>query len=137
MKLLPHFETWILIFVTAMVSGAVSGLYLKLFNLAPPVSIHVIHLPVFMGMLAVLMIRIKDAFFGALVSIPFLLLAALSLISFTWSLNPMFTLREAMIGLIIGLYFGCVAWSYSWPKIIDVVWLSMFSMGLISLFLFR
>ncbi len=136
MKLQSSYENITLLLVICMISGGLSSLYLKLFNMLPPAPVMVFHLPILLLPIPIILARFRSAIFGMFALLPFILLMALAAMSYRWSLDPMLTLREAAVSLLIGIYFACIAWSYSWRKIIDITWLAMFLMVLVSLFLF-
>jgi O-antigen ligase len=134
--ILKRTEYVILILAIFMLTGGLSGLYLKLFNLHPPAPVHFVHLPIMLLMLPVIVLRMRQTVFGLFSLLPFLALALLALASTKWSLDSAVTLRESLIFLFIGTYLVCAAWTYSWQELVEALWLTMFAMAVASLFLY-
>lgn len=136
LKSITKLEFAIFIAAICMISAGILGFYVKLFGGAPPLPIEVIHFPIILGMLAVITLRLREAVFGVMSVMPYILLMLLALASFRWSLNPAFTFREAIISLIYVVYIATMCWRYSWKELIEGMWIAMFAMACASIFLF-
>ena len=99
-KLIDRLEYAIFVSGICVISAGILGFYVKLFGGAPPLPIEAIYLPVILGMIAVIALRLRESVFGLMSVLPYFFLMVFALASYRWSLNPSFTIREALISII-------------------------------------
>jgi O-antigen ligase len=115
-----------------MMTGAISSFYIKLFDGNPPLPILAIHLPILGMMCFMMLVRIRETFFGSLSALPHILFMILAVASIRWSMDPSSTFVEAVPGLIVGMYLASAAWRYDWKQLINGIWIAMVFMVLFS-----
>ena len=135
-KLFEFIEYILFIAAICVITAGVSGLYLKIFKMNPPVTKLAIEMPVMLGMALVLIIRLRETAFGMMSMMPFVILGLLMVMSFYWSQFRVDTLKEALPSLLNILYLGYAAWRYDWKQLINGIWIAMFGMVMLSLALF-
>lgn len=120
----------------SMVSGAISGLYLKLFEMLPPAPVQAIEAPILLLMLLVAAVRLRATLLGALSAFPFMLLAGLAILSYNWSWDPVTSLSEALIFTATAIYLVSVAYVFSWRQILHVLWAVLLGWVIVSFILY-
>ena len=135
-RLFRGFEYLTFIASICAVSMGLISLYLKIFNMAPPVSSQIVHVPILLAMLVVMFVRFREMCLGAMSALPFVLIMILAVGSFKWSNDPGFTLREAIISTVFVAYMATMAWRYSWKDLINGMWIAMIGMVLVSYILY-
>lgn len=135
-RLFRAFEFLTFIAAIWVISMGVIGLYLKAFNMAPPLPALAVNVPVFLAMIIVMVVRFRELSLGSMSALPYVLIALLGIASYRWSLMPSFTLREALVAAIYVAYIATMAWRYSWRDLINGMWIAMFSMVMVSFVLY-
>lgn len=134
--LFSKFEYFVFLLSIFLISGGIGGLYNKLFNMSPPTPVLVVLFPILLAMVFVMVVRLRETFFGIMTAFPFFLLGLLMAVSFIWSDFPSVSLREGVVSLIIILYLGYLGWRYRWAELIEGLWRVMFILVLVSYFLY-
>lgn len=135
-RLLHKFEFLTLVMAVCVISMGLMGFYLKLFGMEPPLPVEAVHLPIVLCMLAVMVIRLPQTLMGAMSILPYVLLGALFVISYRWSVSPTMTMKEAIFSCIYMGYIACAAWRYNWRILIEGMWVAMFAQVLLSFVLY-
>ncbi len=135
-KIVDRLEFSIFILAICMISAGVLGLYLKIFNMAPPAPGEFVHLPIMCLMALVIIVRLREATFGLLSILPYFFLMLLAVASFKWSQQPALTIREGITALLNVLFLATMCWRYSWKQLIEGMWIAMFGMVVFSLILY-
>lgn len=135
-KIVDRFEFLIFIAAICMISAGILGLYVKIFNMAPPLPAEFVHLPI-MGLMAVTMlVRLRETTFGLLSILPYFLLTLLAVASFKWSGQPFLTLRDGITAMLYVMYLATMCWRYSWKQLVEGMWIALFGMVVFSLVLY-
>lgn len=135
-RYIARFEFAIFVAAICMISGGIMGFYVKLFNMAPPLPVEALHLPIIGGMVLTIILRLRESVFGLLSILPYFFLTLLALASYQWSMQPELTLRDSITAIIYVLYLATMCWHYNWKQLIEGMWLAMFGMTVFSLILY-
>lgn len=135
-KQIEKYEFAIFVAAICMISAGILGFYVKIFNMAPPLPVEVIHLPILCGMALTIILRLRESVFGLLSIFPYFVLMLLAVASFKWSQQPELTLRDSIMAMIYVLYLATMCWCYSWKKLIEGMWIALFGMTIVSILLY-
>ena len=140
MYLLPQRATRVelamVVFVTLILSGAMSALYVKLFRYSPPLPDMVVILPVMMAMVLHMLLRIREVIVGSLVAWAWAGLALLALASTQWSVSPSDTFRESLITVVAVPWLAMMAVISDWRDLLTRIWLGCVILLFVTLALY-
>lgn len=101
-----------------ILSAAPTSLYVKLFAYSPPFPDFVIYLPVLALMTINIVLRLREAIFGALAAWAWTGIALLGLGSYLWSVSPLDTFREGLILAVSVPYLVMIAGIADWRDLL-------------------
>jgi len=115
-------ELWLFSFVMLCLSAALTSFYVKLFAFAPPAPDLVLLLPAFGLMIANMVLRFRQTFFGSLAAWSWAAIAVLALVSYNWSISPSDTFRDSLLMIIPVPYLCMIAAIADWRQIVVRMW---------------